>query len=78
MTFSVLWNPWALGYLTVWAGWLMAQGIPLWEIPDEVDLYVPGIEELPEVDVRWLPDRKALLLGPPLIITEENVDNYNF
>lgn len=78
MTFSVLWNPWALGYLTVWAGWIMAQGIPIWEIPYELDLSVPGIEDLPEVDVRWLPDQKALLLGPPLIITKENVDNYNF
>ncbi len=78
MSFSVLWNPWALGYLTVWAGWQMAQGIPLDKITFEVDLTVPGIEHLPEVDVQWLPETRTLLLGPPLIITKENVDDYNF
>ena len=78
MTFSVLWNPWALGYLTVWAGWEMAQGIRFDKIPVELNLKVPGISDLPEVNVKWIPESKTLLLGPPLIITKANVDKYNF
>ncbi len=78
MDFSVLWNPRALGYLTVWAGWIMDQGVPLHRLDEKTDLRVPGIEELPEVDVQYLPESEALLLGPPLIITTDNVDDYNF
>lgn len=78
MDFSVLWNPRALGYLTVWAGWIMDQGIPLHRLDEKTDLRVPGIEKLPEVDVKYLPETDALLLGPPLIITQDNVDDYNF
>ncbi|MBS3788636.1 autoinducer 2 ABC transporter substrate-binding protein [Candidatus Bipolaricaulota bacterium] len=78
MDFSVLWNPKALGYLTVWAGWMMDQGIDFTKFEEKVDLKAPGIESLNEVDVQWLPKNDTILLGPPLVITKDNVDNYNF
>lgn len=78
MDFSVLWNPKALGYLTVWTGWMLEQGVDFTKFEEKMDLKVPGIEGLTEVDVRWFPENDTILLGPPLIITKDNVDNYNF
>lgn len=68
MPFSVLWNPADLGYLTVWVGNHLAQG-------NEVtgDLEVPGLGT-----VKYLPETRTILLGPPAVFTAENVDDYDF
>jgi len=65
---SVLWDPFALGYLNVWAGIQLLEGKPFKEINN-----VPGLGE-----VKYFDNIKTLLLGPPLVITAENVDNFNF
>jgi ABC-type sugar transport system substrate-binding protein len=69
MEASILWNPRDLGYLTVWAGMKLAQGEQFKNINR-----VPGLES----DIRYLPDKGILLLGPPLIITKDNVDDFDF
>lgn len=68
MPFSVLWNPADLGYLTVWVGDHLADG-------NEVtgDLDVPGLGL-----VKFLPETKTILLGPPAVFTAENVDSFQF
>lgn len=66
---SILWDPKALGYLTVWAGIQLVEGKPFQERNT-----VPGMKE----PVRYLADKKILLLGPPLIINAENVDSFDF
>ena len=65
---SVLWDPFALGYLNVWAGIQLLEGKPFKEINN-----VPGHGE-----AKYFDNIKTLLLGPPLVITAENVDNFNF
>src|SRR5699024_9003190 len=65
---SVLWDVIDLGYLTGWAGVQLAEGN---EIPAK-----PEIEGMP--DVTYDADSKVLLLGPPLIITKDNVDNFDY
>lgn len=67
---SILWNPRDLGYLTYWAGIQLIEGN---EFP-EGEFEVPGLEN----PVRWLPDDKILLLGPPLVITADNVNDFDF
>lgn len=69
MPFSVLWNPADLGYLTVWAAKQLVEGNELSATND-----VPGLDK----PVKWLPERDILLLGPPLVITPENVDQFDF
>jgi len=69
MEASILWDPKALGYLTVWACKLFAEG----KTPEEIN-YVPGMKD----PVKWFPEDKILLLGPPLVITKENVDDFDF
>lgn len=69
MTYSVLWNPSDLGYLTVWAGKQMADGKPF-----EASPKVEGLDAA----VKWLPDQKILLLGAPMVFTSENIGNFNF
>jgi ABC-type sugar transport system substrate-binding protein len=66
---SVLWNPRDLGYLTVWA---MVQFVKGNELKPENG--VPGLDK----KVKWFPKEKILLLGPPLIIDKNNVDDYDF
>ncbi len=68
MTSSILWDPEALGYLNVWAGIQLLEGKPFQEVND-----VPGHGE-----ARYFADIDTLLLGPPLVITAENVDNFDF
>jgi ABC-type sugar transport system substrate-binding protein len=66
---SVLWDPRSLGYLNVWAGIQLLEGKGFQEVNK-----VPGLEQ----DIRYFPDSKILLLGPPLIIDANNVDNFDF
>ena len=68
MTSSILWDPTALGYLNVWAGIQILEGNDFQEVND-----VPGIGE-----VQYFADSGTLLLGPPLVITADNVDDFNF
>jgi rhamnose transport system substrate-binding protein len=68
MTSSILWDPEALGYLNVWAGIQLLEGKPFQPVND-----VPGHGE-----AQYFEDTGTLLLGPPLIITIDNVDNFNF
>jgi ABC-type sugar transport system substrate-binding protein len=69
MPFTVLWDPIALGYLTVWAGAQLIHGAPF-----KAENNVPGLPH----PVRYFADSKILLLGPPTIFTKDNVDRYNF
>jgi len=69
MPFSVLWNPADLGYLTVWVGNHLAGG---GEITG--DFEIDGLEQT----IQFLPENDIILLGPPAVFTEENVDNFDF
>lgn len=68
MTSSILWDPEALGYLNVWAGIQLLEGKPFQPVND-----VPGHGE-----AKYFEESKTLLLGPPLVITIDNVDNFDF
>lgn len=63
----VLWNPINLGYLTVWGVLQHLEHHPFHKWNN-----VPGLGK-----VEYVPSRKMLLLGPPLIIDKAN-DNLNF
>lgn len=66
---SVLWDVQALGYLTVWAGVQLAEGKTIPAKP-EVGGGLSGVS--------YDASAKALLLGPPLVITKDNVGKYNY
>jgi rhamnose transport system substrate-binding protein len=66
---SILWNVQNLGYLTAWAGQQVAQGKPF-EATNKVSDAMP--------DVKWDEASKTLVLGDPLLITTENVDQFNY
>jgi rhamnose transport system substrate-binding protein len=66
---SILWNVEDLGYLTAWAGQRSAAGESL-EPDDALKERIP--------DVSWDESTKTLLLGPPLEITNENVDQFDY
>ncbi|MGE4249151.1 MAG: autoinducer 2 ABC transporter substrate-binding protein [Parvibaculaceae bacterium] len=69
MTYSVLWNPADLGYLTVWAGKQVADGAAF-----EAKPKVEGLD----ANVQWLADQKVLLLGNPMIFTKDNIQQFDF
>ncbi|MBB3237280.1 autoinducer 2 ABC transporter substrate-binding protein [Phyllobacterium endophyticum] len=69
MTYSVLWNPSDLGYLTVWAGKEVAEGKKL-----DTEPKVDGLD----AKVKWLPDQNILLLGDPMVFTKDNIGQFNF
>jgi ABC-type sugar transport system substrate-binding protein len=69
MTYTVLWNPTDLGYLTVWAGKEVAEGR---KFGDKVA--VDGLD----ANVQWLADQKILLLGAPMVFTKDNIEKFNF
>ena len=67
--FTVLWDPAALGYLTVWAGKRLIDGEGF-----EASNDVEGLEDPATYDA----DTGVLLLGPPAVFTADNVDEYDF
>lgn len=66
---SILWDAYELGYLTVWAGKMVSEGQEFAESNE-----VPGLSH----PVQYIAESKTLLLGDPLVITADNVGNYNF
>jgi len=66
---AILWNVENLGYLTAWTGAQLAQDKPIAETND-----VGG--GLPPI--KYDAASKTLLLGPPLAITKDNVDQFNY
>lgn len=69
MQVSILWDAEALGYLTCWAGYQAAVGNEFQETQ-----YIEAID----TEVTYNAETGILLLGDPLVITPENVENYNF
>jgi len=67
--FTVLWDPGALGYLTVWAGKQLIDGKPFAASNTVASLDSP---------VTYDSKTGVLLLGPPAIFTADNVDKFNF
>lgn len=67
--FTVLWDPYKLGYLTVWAGKQLIDGTPF-----AAENTVPTFDAPVAFDV----DTGILLLGEPAVFTADNVDNYDF
>ena len=66
---AILWDVENLGYLTAWAGAQLAQGKPF-AATNNVSAELP--------DVEYDEASKTLLLGPPLAITKDNVDQFNY
>lgn len=66
---SILWDAYELGYLTVWAGKMVAEGKEFEEVNE-----IEGISN----PVKWDAEKKILLLGDPLVITKDNVDDFDF
>src|SRR3954469_21501650 len=68
-TAAILWDVENLGYLTAWTGAQLAEGKPFAATNDvSPDLSSIAYDE----------STKTLLLGPPLAITKDNVDQYNY
>jgi hypothetical protein len=65
----VLWDPTALGYLTVWAGKQLIDGTPF-----QASNTVPGLPQSITYDAKT----GVLLLGSPAVFTAANVDSYHF
>ena len=66
---SILWDVQNLGYLTVWAGQQLASGTPF-EADNNVSDALP--------DVKWDEASKTLVLGDPVVITTDNVDDFDY
>jgi rhamnose transport system substrate-binding protein len=66
---AILWDVENLGYLTAWAGVQLANGTPFQEFNTVSDA-------LPRVE--YDEASKTLLLGPPLAITTDNVDQFQY
>jgi rhamnose transport system substrate-binding protein len=66
---SILWNVANLGYLTAWAGQQLASGKTL-QADNKVN------DEM--TDVKWDEASKTLVLGEPLLITTENVGQFDY
>jgi rhamnose transport system substrate-binding protein len=67
--FTVLWDPGALGYLTVWAGQQLLAGKAF-----AAKATVPGMDDPVTFDAAT----GVLLLGLPAVFTKDNVDAFNF
>jgi len=66
---SILWDVQQLGYLTAWAGEQLASGKTL-AATNAVSAKLPA--------VAFDPATKTLLLGPALVISKANVDQFNY
>ncbi|HEY3467535.1 MAG TPA: autoinducer 2 ABC transporter substrate-binding protein [Amycolatopsis sp.] len=66
---SVLWNVESLGYLTAWTAKQVADGKPLSPV-NKVSLELPA--------VKYDAASKTVLLGDPLLITADNVDQFKY
>lgn len=66
---SILWDVQNLGYLTAWAGQQVAEG-KSFQAKNHVNDAMPAVE--------YDASTKVLLLGPPLKLTKDNVDKYNY
>ena len=66
---SIMWDAEALGYLDVWAGVQVVEGKEFEEVNE-----IEGIDN----PVTWDEETKTLLLGEPLIINKDNVNDYDF
>src|SRR3954452_23488691 len=66
---SILWDVQNLGYLTAWPGGQLAEGKQL----AETNNVSPDLSA-----IKYDAASKTLLLGPPLVITKDNVDQYNY
>ncbi len=66
---SVLWNVESLGYLTAWTAKQIADGKPF-AATNKVSLELPA--------VKYDADRKTVLLGDPLLINQDNVDQFKY
>lgn len=69
MEASILWDAKKLGYLTCWAGYQAAVGNDF-----EAAQHIDAID----ADVTYDKKTKRLLLGDPLVITPDNVNDYDF
>lgn len=67
--FTVLWDPEALGYLTVWAGKQLIDGNSF-----SAENSIEGLDS----PVSYDEETGVLLLGPPTVFTKENVGNFDF
>lgn len=69
MKCSVLWNAVDLGYLTVWAAhhWITEGSF-------ETEFKLDAIDNT----IQWIEDERTLLLGDPLVIDADNVDDFDF
>jgi rhamnose transport system substrate-binding protein len=68
-TAAILWDVENLGYLTAWTGAQLAEGKPF-AATNDVSPDLSGIA--------YDAGTKTLLLGPPLAITKDNVDKFNY
>ena len=68
---SVLWDVEALGYLTAWTGYQLATGQALQPVNHVSD-------SLPAVQDSVMDGVPTMLLGPPLILTKDNVGKYDY
>ncbi len=68
-TAAILWDVEDLGYLTAWTGAQLAQGKPF-AATNNVSADLPAVE--------YDAATKTLLLGPPLSITRDNVDEFRY
>jgi len=66
---TVLWDVPELGYLTVWATKQLLDGKEFKETNQ-----VPGIDH----PVKYDAENEMLILGPPKVFDESNVDDYDF
>jgi rhamnose transport system substrate-binding protein len=66
---AILWNVENLGYLTAWAGAQLAENKPFADTNNVNDAMSA---------IKYDSAAKTLLLGPPLAITKDNVDQFNY